>query len=319
MNPEGGADSADWRGNVDDVAGRASHKAYGRSMRSVLATCALLAVVIASAAYVRSAQSSSHLSVTATRRWWPPSSRGALKAQLAAYSIGRGRQGEDGGHESEDSLPSMSMDELAYGQWFRAQSIKKWFGVASPGHAHDITDKMKYITRLDCAAAVEYHIEHVAKDCRFPCGPCEGATFIHRCGLLHEGYCADCGGCPVDFYRQGCGGPSVAIELEYDPEQISDFKDVMNTYLNTTDLQGRCEPCGSCVFGQYRIECYNQSAGFCTPCEQCAEGSWRDECAVSIPSFPCAGCWSLSPPRDKNVIALVVVALNMFFCDMMLV
>lgn len=79
---------------------------------------------------------------------------------------------------------------LAVRQWWRAASLRKWYGVPGRGHEHDQTDKMQFITRRDCAAAVEYHIEHIAKDCRFPCGACQGSSYRASCSLLTEGYCA---------------------------------------------------------------------------------------------------------------------------------
>ena len=58
-------------------------------------------------------------------------------AQLANAFAGRGRDGddEDGGVHPD----STNVDQVAYEQWFRAASLRKWFGEPSPGHEGDIT------------------------------------------------------------------------------------------------------------------------------------------------------------------------------------
>jgi hypothetical protein len=95
---------------------------------------------------------------------------------------------------------------------------------------------------LRCAAAVQYHVDNVQRSCRFECPPCEGATFRAECGLLFEGYCADCEGCPVDFYRYLCGGPRVAWDIEYDYSKVHTWDDVMDLTRNATWAEVRKVP-----------------------------------------------------------------------------
>jgi hypothetical protein len=238
------------------------------------------------------------------------SSRGMQTAQLmeaeqsaviarAFAGDDRGRDGSQEDQGVDEDIKGLDVDQIAFGQWFRAESLRKWYGSAGPNHVHDVTHKMKFITRLDCAAAVEYHIEHVAKDCHFPCGPCEGNTFRAKCSLLHKGYCADCAGCGKDFWRTGCGGPEAPFEIIYDPERIRSFEDVLKTVYNSSQLEGHCVPCAECDFGAFRKECGGQDPGYCTPCEDCEAGKYRADCGVS--SFVCVYVVSAVTPVSSHV------------------
>jgi len=153
----------------------------------------------------------------------------------------------------------------AFEQWYRAQVLIAYFGAHLPKFQQLPDNKMRYVDRRDCAgelyfnvvlpgqqshpililhcaAAVQYHVDNVQRSCRFECPPCEGATFRAECGLLFEGYCADCEGCPVDFYRYLCGGPRVAWDIEYDYSKVHTWDDVMDLTRNATWAEVRKVP-----------------------------------------------------------------------------
>ena len=61
------------------------------------------------------------------------------------------------------------------------------------------------------------------------CKTCPAGEYRDSCGGMSEGTCEACPGCQHGFVRVGCGG-------EEEPSN-----------------KGRCEPCGSCSSGEYRL------------------------------------------------------------------
>ena len=122
--------------------------------------------------------------------------RALMTASLASADTGLGR---DEASITDSMKSTDSQKKWAYEQWYRAQIIRAYFGKHSAAHIDDqdqehIYDKDILDTvlnsRRDCAAAVQYRIEHIAESCHFACAPCKGDTFRINCGLLFEGECA---------------------------------------------------------------------------------------------------------------------------------
>jgi hypothetical protein len=87
-----------------------------------------------------------------------------------------------------------------------------------------------------------------------------------------------------------CGGPRESWNLEYDPEKINSFADVMAVTVNATGAQGECVACETCSPGMWRKDCADGNAGDCVVCDQCAEDQYRRNCGIGTNPGECVAC-----------------------------